>query len=182
MRLSAEVAGRCRPPLRCATAAVAVALATLSAPSARADEPLPPPPDTNPAVFPTPPAQPNLLLIGAVVAAGWYGGAVGLSYAWPDSDGASALRIPVAGPYMALAETGCSDREPTCGTLVVIFRTALTAFSAVGQTGGVLAMVEGLFLPTRRERPSAAAPPPQVAVTPMVSAGDGVGIAVTTNF
>jgi hypothetical protein len=156
------------------------------APDARADEPLAPTPDTNPAVLPDSPAQPNLILIGAVVAAGWYGGAVGLSYLWPDSPGAADLRIPVAGPYMALASTGCGDQELGCGTFLVVVRTVLTSLSAVGQTGGVLAMAEGLFLPTSsasKAAPSAARDSASVRVAPFVSGhGDGLGVGLNGSF
>src|SRR6185295_19596185 len=96
--------------------------------------------DTNPNVRPRPSAQPNLILIGAAVTAGWYGIAVGTSYLWPDSDGAGSLRIPVAGPYMAIAKTGCGSGEPDCDPVALVFRTVVTVLSAVGQTGGVLAM------------------------------------------
>lgn len=137
------------------TAAGAVALACTLTPDARADEPTPSESRMNPNVYPEPAAQPNLLLIGAGVTVGWYAAAFGMSYLWPESDGASSLRIPVAGPYMALAKTGCSSHEPTCGTFTLVIRTVLTGLTAIGQTGGVLAMAEGLFLPTatRRERP-----------------------------
>lgn len=137
-----------------AAAAAGMVLGCLLAPNARADEPTQSEATTSPDVYPEPAARPNLVLIGAGVTAGWYAAAFGMSYLWPDSPGASSLRIPVAGPYMALAKTGCSSTEPTCGTFTLVLRTILTGVSAVGQTGGVLAMVEGLFLPTAsREQP-----------------------------
>src|SRR5690349_10245564 len=120
----------------------ALVAASSFAPSAHADEPVAPEADTNPSTFPPPAARPNLLLIGAALTVGWYGAAVGTSYLWDKSDSASSLRIPVAGPYMALAKTGCSSRESGCNTFVVIVRTVLTSLSLVGQTGGVLAMIE----------------------------------------
>jgi hypothetical protein len=134
--------------LRCSFGAGVLGAAMSWATSAGADEPVPPERDTSPATFPVPAAQPNLLLIGGVVAGVWYGAAVGTSYLWSDSPGASALRIPVAGPYMALARTGCGEAETGCGTLVIVLRTIFTSLAAVGQTGGVLAMVEGVMLPT----------------------------------
>jgi hypothetical protein len=169
--------------LLCGLAAVAFQVSP-----ARADEPQPPAPDTNPAVFPSPGAQPSLILVGAVVAAGWYGAGVGVSYLYPDSPGASSLRIPVAGPYMALAKTGCGDDELGCGTFTLVFRTILTGISAVGQTGGILAMVEGVFLPTRTSREATPEAPrlrrreTSVSVTPMVSSRDAIGLGVVGQF
>jgi hypothetical protein len=116
---------------------------------AHADEPVAPEADTNPNVFPQRSAQPNLILVGAAVTAGWYGVAVGTSYLWPNSDASKPLRIPVAGPYMALGQITCASRESNCNTFSVIVRTVFTSLSLVGQTGGVLAMLEGAFLRTQ---------------------------------
>lgn len=134
--------------------------------AAWADEPAPPEADTNPAVFPPPSTRPNLVLIGAAVTAGWYGAAYGTSYLWPDSEGAASLRIPVAGPYMALARTGCGPREVGCGAFTLVLRTVFTTLSAVGQTGGVLAMLEGVFVPTAD---SPGGPPPRERIRPRLS-------------
>ncbi|HVU06101.1 MAG TPA: hypothetical protein VHE30_30330 [Polyangiaceae bacterium] len=175
--------------VRVALAAM-VSAALLSPGVACADEPIAPEADTNPSTYPPPVTRWNLVLVGAAVTAGWYGAAVGTSYLWSDSDGASALRVPVAGPYMALAKTGCSDREPTCGTFDVVLRTIFTGLSAVGQTGGILAMLDGAFVPTasspardttplRRRESSARAT--QITVVPF-SAGSGLGLGLLGNF
>ena len=172
------------------TVAAAVVALTLSVShSARADEPLAPEADTNPRTRPQGSAQVNLILVGAAVTAGWYGAAVGTSYLWSDSDGASALRIPVVGPYMALAKTGCGENETNCDTVAVVLRTLLTLLSAVGQTGGVLVMGEGLFLPTAppARRGSVAEPParlvrPNVSVAPSAVGPSGYGMSFSGNF
>lgn len=173
---------------RTVAAGVAAAVVSLSS-AARADEPLPPEADTNPQTRPQRPVQVNLVLVGAAVTAGWYGAAVGTSYLWPDSDGASALRIPVAGPYMALAKTGCGEAETFCDTFGVVIRTVFTVLSAVGQTGGVLAMGEGLFLPTAPrahraspDRPSFKLVRPQVAVAPVTLGRSGAGLSLSGVF
>jgi hypothetical protein len=140
-------------------AVIGSSIALLTASPSLADEPVPPETSTSPEAVPEPSAQPNLLVIGGVVTAVWYGAAVGTSYLWSESPGAASLRIPVAGPYMALVKTGCGDTERGCGTLTVVLRTILTSLAAVGQTGGVLAMVEGVFLRT------ASGPPPRKAAS-----------------
>lgn len=171
-------------------AAAALSAAAFGANVARADEPLPPEADTSPNVRPVGRVQVNLVLIGAAVTAGWYGAALGTSYLWSDSDGASPLRIPVAGPYMALAKTGCGAAEgPDCDTVGVVVRTVFTVLSAIGQTGGVLAMGEGLFLPTA---PSSArrggqtnphwSLPPRVSVAPVAVGRSGFGLSLSGNF
>jgi hypothetical protein len=137
-------------------------------------------------VLPPSSTRPKLILIGAAVTAGWYGASYGMSYLWPDSDGAEALRVPVIGPYQALAKTGCGEHEAGCGTFTVVFRTLLTGFAAVGQTGGLLAMIEGVFVPTGigssapAERPERAAL--RIAPAPVGAGADGVGVGVVGTF
>jgi hypothetical protein len=153
--------------------------------AARADEPVPPEVDLNPSKYPPPAARPNLILVGAGVTVGWYGIALATSYGWKNADSADSLRIPVAGPYMALAKTRCGAAETNCTTFALVVRTVITSLSLVGQTGGVLAMLEGAFVPTSSSAPERArAPQPakrHVAVvpTPMTSGG---GVAVFGEF
>jgi hypothetical protein len=181
--------------IRPAVVASVLASLMLASGTSYGDEPLAPEADTNPNVRPAPPAQVNLVLVGVAVTAGWYGIALGTSYLWSDSDGAAPLRIPVAGPYMALAKTGCGAAEgPDCDTLGLVVRTVITALSAVGQTGGVLAMGEGLFLSTsnasarrRRERAasdswSRASLMPKITVSPVAVGKSGLGLSLSGNF
>jgi len=135
-----------RPARAVASACVLVGL--LAAGTSRADEPLPPEADTNPSVLPSSGARTNLILAGAGVTVGWYGVAIGSSYLWPDADKNESLRIPFAGPFIALAHTGCGETEDPCNALSVVTRTTLSVLSAVGQVGGVAMVLEGLFLKT----------------------------------
>lgn len=169
------------------TAGLAAALLSWSA-VVHAEEPVAPEVDTNPSVAPPPSTRPNLVLVGAAVAAGWYGAAYGTSYLWPNADAASSLRIPVAGPFMYLAKTGCTSRESSCTTLDVVVRTILMSLSAVGQTGGILAMVEGVFVPTSSAPPNASrasharAPTVHVAIAPTGAGASETNRANGLNF
>ena len=79
---SARIAAR----LLARGAAAAIMAASMAiAPAAHADEPIPPEADTNPSTYPPPAARPNLMLVGAAVAIGWYGAALGSSYLWKDA-------------------------------------------------------------------------------------------------
>jgi hypothetical protein len=91
------------------------------------------------------------LIAGAASTAAWYGLALGASYAWPDTVGAKDLRIPVAGPWMALSHSGCGD-VADCSKLIVVLRAIATTLDAIGQAGGVAIMAEGLFLPTQEPK------------------------------
>jgi hypothetical protein len=107
-------------------------------------------------VYPPPSTRYKLALVGVAVSATWYGAAYGASALWPDAPGADDLRVPVAGPWMALGKTGCADDEPDCSTIIVVLRAILTTVDGVGQAGGLAVAAEALFLPT-----STSSPPPR---------------------
>lgn len=112
---------------------------------------------------------------------GWYGVGVGTSLLWSDAPGADELYIPVAGPWMALAETGCPDSEPDCSIVEVILRATLTTLSGVGQVGGIGIIGEGLFVPVREERSAAKQPELRAVVRPVASR-DVFGLGVVGSF
>ena len=114
-------------------------------------EALPPSPNVQLDEYPPPSARRNLLLIGLTSTAVWYGGALATSYAVDDPAMAKDLRIPFAGPWMALTHTGCGG-GPDCNTLLVVLGAILTTLDGIGQTAGLALAGEGLFMPTQ-ERP-----------------------------
>src|SRR5262245_14121122 len=96
----------------------ALALALLSAPrQAAAEEPTIDQIEYHPAELPPDAARPRLILVGAALAAGWYGAALGTSYIWPDAPKAKQLRLPVVGPWMALGDVRCDARESSCNSV-----------------------------------------------------------------
>jgi hypothetical protein len=140
-------------------------------------------------IYPPASARTNTLIAGAATTAVWYGGAVGFSYLWPDAPGATDLRIPIAGPWMALADTGCAKDDPDCSVILVIFRALLTGIDGVGQAGGLLVMAEGLFLPTEAPRtglyrPSREKPSLSLSLrpAPMLSERGEIGLGVAGRF
>ena len=101
--------------------------------------------------YPPPSARTNLLVAGAVTTGVWYGLALGSSYLWPDTVGAKDLRIPVAGPWMALSHSGCGNVSD-CSKVIVVLRAVATTLDAIGQASGVAFAAEGLFLPTQEPK------------------------------
>ena len=77
--------------------------------------------------------------------------ALGASYIWPDTIGAKDLRIPVAGPWISFAHSGCGP-VADCHEEIVVLRAIATAFDGVGQIGGLLIAGQGLFLPTQEPK------------------------------
>jgi hypothetical protein len=157
---------------------------------ALADEPVRPT-RVDTGAYPPPETRWKLALVGLGVTSAWYGAAVGFSYAWPDAPGADDLRIPVAGPWMALADTGCADDDPGCSTFTVVLRAILTTMDAVGQAGGVLVAAEALFMPTQEQAGAPRRRPlprlesrsgVRVRPTPFTAGRDGVGLGVVGSF
>ena len=106
--------------------------------------------------YPPPAAKRNLLIVGLTSTALWYGGALGVSYAVDDPAMAKDLRIPFAGPWMALSHTGCNG-GPDCNTFLVVLGAILTSLDGVGQIAGLGLAGEGLFMPTQEPKRTRAA-------------------------
>lgn len=114
------------------------------APELSLPEPLTPAPVDKP-----PTSAKTYLIVGGLAAtAASYGLAVAGSYLAPDNPGAKQLRIPVAGPWMSLAKTGCKGDDDSCSPAGLVFGAILTILDGVVQAGGLAIAGEGLFLNT----------------------------------
>jgi len=98
--------------------------------------------------LPPPATRWKLVLGGVATTAAFYAMAQPFSYAWPDAPGGYDLRVPVVGPWMALADTGCAADNPGCSKVWYVTRAILTAIDGLGQAGGIAIAFEGIFLPT----------------------------------
>ncbi len=154
---------------------------------ARADEPVREV-RHDPTAYPPPKTRLPVVAVGALTTAAWYGAAYGASYLYPTARGTDELKIPIAGPWMSLAETGCPETTPDCSTFWMVVGIVLKAFDGIGQAGGLLIMAEGLFLPTVEPKPPVArssqrlaAPKQSVTILPTPVPG-GLGIGVTGLF
>ena len=196
-----------RPP---AVSAVCAALLLAVSAPARAQEPEPsetneassPPLSGEPDVpaYPPPSARWAVIGVGLATTALFYGGAAGISYAFPNAPGAQDLRTPIIGPWNAIANNGCPADEPDCSPVWVIMRTVGTAIGGAAQIGGLLIVLEGVFMPTqyypeapakrpaiKPREPSPEPPKPSDKnlfwmPTPMALGTRGVGIGVVGNF
>jgi hypothetical protein len=99
-------------------------------------------------------ARATHLVAGVATTGVAYGLSVGASYLLPDYRGAKDLRIPVAGPWMALGRTGCPATDPDCSPVLLVIGAILTVFDGVTQAGGLAIVGEGLFLKTSSGRPA----------------------------
>jgi len=141
----------------------------------------------DPGAYPPPSTRWGLLALGVGSSMAWYGGGLACSYLWPDAPGANDLRVPVAGPWMALADTGCADGDPDCSTFMVVTRAILTTMNGLGQLGGLVITGEALFLPTAsagapRQRSSTATSTLRLRPMPIVTPHGGAGLGVLGQF
>jgi hypothetical protein len=108
------------------------------------------------------------LIAGGVALSGLgYGTAFLCATTWPDAPGADKLKIPIAGPWIALGDSGCAEGDPDCG-FTAYLRGFLTVLDGFIQVGGLGIAGEGLFMTTEREAPRPRAPAEAaVVVRPM---------------
>src|SRR4051812_34601263 len=94
---------------------VTLALASGTATAQTQPPPAAPPPATTdlaPPEYPPPSARWGVVAAGLGTTAVAYGAALGASYIYPDVPGTNQLRIPIAGPWLAIAHNGCPADEP----------------------------------------------------------------------
>lgn len=132
--------------------------------------------ESRPELLPPRAARSRVLLTGLAITGSFYALSLGSSYLYPDAPGATALRVPVAGPWLALGETGCRDDEPNCPVFPVVLRAVLTSIDGLAQIGGLAIASESLWLPK--------SPRNNVGfrAAPIAIGRGGVGIGVSGRF
>jgi hypothetical protein len=131
--------------------------------------------------LPPPSTRWNLLFTGLAVTGVSYGLALGASYAWPDERISSELRIPIAGPWMAIANTGCSEKDPDCSTVTLVFTAVLMGMDGVLQAGGLGLAVESVFMKTATPKSRSSALP-TLRPVPYVAGKDAMGLGLAGTF
>jgi hypothetical protein len=140
-----------------------------------------------------PPASTRWLLIGAGLGTtgAFYGATYGIGALWSDAPGKNDLKIPVAGPFMDLAHTGCPKNNSDCSTFELVVRTVLVSLDALGQAGGVGLLLEGaLFSPSgiepprtsRNQRLTRTTETPSVIAVPWTDGQTGLGLGLAGRF
>lgn len=122
--------------------------------SASAEAPVP----LAPKKLPPSSVRPRLIVAGIGIAGLAYGGAFLSAESTPGWGGVEELKIPVVGPWMALALNKCPDGE-NCDAWLYI-RAGLLVADGLLQLGGLAMVAEGIFIDTA---PSQAAPKPATA-------------------
>lgn len=151
--------------------AAVVATAALAAPSARAEDP-------PPVRYPPSSVRPKLIVGGIAITGVAYAASILASEATLTTPGSPELKIPVAGPWIALGLNACPPEDPGCDAFVYL-RAGLLVLDGLLQAGGLAVIAEGIFMKTEAA-PAAPAKPlasftwqPAPFVTPR-SAGLGI--------
>jgi hypothetical protein len=177
----------CPKTLRLCTAAALCATTLLGSDPAYADEPVREVRrDAN--AYPTPSTRLPTFVVGAITTATWYGLSFGGALLYPTARGADELKVPIVGPWMSLAKTGCPETTPDCSTFWMVVAAIAKGLDGIGQAGGLLIMAEGLLMPTLQPPSSSAAASPKstsrassVLIHPTALPG-GLGIGVAGLF
>lgn len=134
-------------PVRAASGAVrslviaaSAAAALLAAPSARAEDP----PDEVER-FPPSSVRPKLIAGGLLITGVGYGAAFLGAEAAPNWPGAAELKVPVIGPWWALALNGCPADDPGCDAFQYL-RAGLLVLDGLVQAAGLAVVVEAVLL------------------------------------
>ncbi len=162
--------------MRLAPIFVAASMALGTAGIARAEDP--PPADE---AHRYPPSEVRWKLVGGGVAlTGLMWGASYLSAnQWADaSPGIGALKVPVAGPWIALFQNQCPASDPSCGAILYV-RAILEIVDGLAQAGGLAVAAEGLFLTTEADKRTRRAAPTVRAVPIVTGSTTGAGIVGT---
>jgi hypothetical protein len=161
--------------VKSAAAAIALAIASLGA-VARAEE-TPPAPR-----YPPSSVRPKLVAGGLALTASTYGVSLLCASTWPEVPGSDATKIPVAGPWIALAQNDCAADDPDCG-FTLYFRGFLLILSGFAQAGGLGIAGEGLFMTTEAQRPTTERAASSVEVRPVpIVTEHATGLGLTGSF
>lgn len=132
---------------------------------------------SDPSRYPPSSVRLPLVLGGLAFSATAFGATAASAAGWPDAPGASKLYIPVAGPWLALAENRCPADGSSCDAMVYV-RGILEVLSGLAQIGGLAVAAEGVLATTEAGEPEAAA---RWRVSPLVS-GTLAGLSIRGDF
>lgn len=141
-------------------AALTTVAALTAAPTAHADDAKPSdslavavPAEDAPVVhYPPPSTRWKLAGIGLLVTGAAWGASFASGQNWSTVPGASQLRIPVAGPWIALGKSGCATDEPDCAAAKIGIRGVLYVLSGITQLAGLGLIAEAIVMKTEAPR------------------------------
>src|SRR5262249_41125412 len=148
------------PPGTMATTFAAILTAFTIAPSALADDTAAPahaPPAASSSSAPEvryPPSSVRFkLVLGGLAVSGLaYAAALGAASMWPEAPGSVGLKIPFAGPWIALGQSGCAADDMDCGAKVYV-RAVAYVLDGIVQLAGLGLIAEAIAMKTESSTP-----------------------------
>lgn len=122
----------------------------------------------------------KLILGGAGLTGVAYGATLASSLIWKDVPGSGAMKIPIAGPWIALGQNKCAPDSPDCGAILYV-RGALEILSGIVQVSGLGLVGEGIFMTTEADGDKPKAARPMMMPMPIVT-GTTTGLGVVGTF
>jgi hypothetical protein len=115
--------------------------------------------DTFDVRYPPPIVRLKLIVAGVVVTGLAWGVSLACAASWPyvpnpapgaesGPPGSGQLKIPVVGPWVMLAQSGCAPDEPYCAAAKVGVRDALLVLDGIVQLAGVALIAEAIVMKT----------------------------------
>jgi len=106
--------------------------------------------------YPPSSVRPKLIGGGLAITAIAYGVGVVAATSWPDAPGAESLKIPIVGPWMAIAQNKCGDPTVTDCSGSIWLRGLLTGLGGIAQLGGLALVAEAIIMKTEATAPKPA--------------------------
>jgi hypothetical protein len=106
--------------------------------------------------YPPPSTRWKLMGIGLFITGAAWGASFASGQYWSTVPGAAQLKIPVAGPWIALGKSGCASDDTNCSGAKIGVRAAIYVLDGIAQLAGLGLIAEGIVMKTepRRERSS----------------------------
>ena len=100
--------------------------------------------------YPPPIVRLELAGIGLLITGGAWAASFATGQNWPTVPGASDLKIPIVGPWIALGKSGCATDETDCdgaGAKIGV-RAALYMLDGIAQIAGLALIAEAIVMKT----------------------------------
>ncbi len=111
--------------------------------------------------YPPPLVRLKLITAGVLVTGAAWGISFACAQAWPEvpqpkdgstvetgPPGSNQLKIPIAGPWIALGKSGCAADDPNCGAGKIGIRAALYVLDGIAQLAGLGLIAEAIVMKT----------------------------------
>lgn len=111
--------------------------------------------------YPPPLVRLKLAAVGVALTGAAWGASFAAAQAWPEvtqptdgtvvssgPPGSNQLKIPIVGPWIALAGSGCSSDNPGCSSGVIVARGFLYVLDGIVQLAGLGLIAEAIVMKT----------------------------------